>query len=137
LEPAVPLYPFACDKCQTQFDVLCPMTQTPQGKCPSCGKRGRRVFTVPLVSTDKTFAARMGRYEKTAWGGSGQLRAPYTKHVRKGSAGNKFYAPNLANFPGDPFAFYSDKSEFLKKMQVRKAQDAASVAKMQAKKAKR
>ena len=48
----MPLYDFACDDCDTQFEVSRSMKDAGiPAHCPHCDKQARRVFLSPMMNT--------------------------------------------------------------------------------------
>lgn len=45
----MPIYDHICDHCGHAFSVVQKFSDEPVEKCPSCGKRPRRVLTAPAI----------------------------------------------------------------------------------------
>jgi putative FmdB family regulatory protein len=46
---SVPIYDYRCDECGHAFSAVRSYSEGPVEKCPSCGKRPRRLITAPAV----------------------------------------------------------------------------------------
>ncbi len=42
----MPLYEYACDACETQFERLQPMTASREADCPECGRDAHRILSL-------------------------------------------------------------------------------------------
>jgi putative FmdB family regulatory protein len=107
----VPLYPYACEKCQHGFEVMKRMSEAARAEaCPECRGPGVRLFGVAYIQTSNTFLA------KDAQGGS-QFSDKTRQHMldmarRAGvSTDGKAYMPEIARFPGDPEAWVQSTDE--------------------------
>ena len=45
----MPIYDYHCDHCEHSFSAVQSYNDGPIEKCPNCGKRPRRLFTVPAI----------------------------------------------------------------------------------------
>jgi putative FmdB family regulatory protein len=49
----MPIYVLECQKCEHQWDAFFSSDEKKkEGKCPACGKKGKRIFTAPNVAID-------------------------------------------------------------------------------------
>lgn len=113
------MYPYICSGCQHEFEEYQSMASEPLVKCPCCKKsKLRRVFCVPNLKTNTTFleGAKFGAAQFS--GGDPRANAVYLDAAKAAgvSIQGKIYQHGLARFPGDPFAWVSDRDEIKKKV---------------------
>lgn len=102
----MPLYQYACVRCERPCEAFMPMTRAaePTG-CPDCGGLAERVFVAPSVISDATI------YNLQDTSGN-QFRSEAMRdfYMTKAQAAGinttgKMYDAQLARFPGDPQAW--------------------------------
>lgn len=85
----MPIYEFACDKCETEREVDCPMSESGQEVICSCGIPMRRVysainFAVPQTGRDRVLGTLNQEEGAQDFPGGDMHRDRYEKAMAKG-----------------------------------------------------